>query len=75
MRVPRAVWQVDPTDGYAYRLVRADTEEPVFLVQRRSVGLPGLHGIVSPPGTWEPRQRVILRPMTARLLQQSGFGP
>ena len=53
---------MDPSDGYAYALTRLEGEEAEFLLERQSVGLPGLGGVVSPPGTWEPRQVITVKP-------------
>lgn len=60
--------QEDPSDGYLYALTRvggggdAEELEVAFLMERQSVGLPGLAGVVSPPGTWEPRQTITIKP-------------
>ena len=50
----------DPTDGYVHGLFPCHTPESelYFVFRRRSIGLPGLRGVVNAPGTWEARVRL-----------------
>jgi hypothetical protein len=65
---------VDPTDGYEHRLVlQPGYPYEVYALQRRSVGLPGIGGVVNEPGTWEARIHVhIVAP--GATVEQCGTG-